>query len=356
MSCKSRVRTARARSNNGKTKTAVTPLAPVPRVKGESCDAAPTHGAAKCGARRWHQRAELHTKRSSPPARGAGTTTQERVPSWRGYLASRRRAHCRMRSLQLSRSPDFRQRCFAICLSLAATSAYSSLAKTEACFRASSTSHCPAAIVRPRPRASATRTGCTIASFGNRSLSAALPRQRSARPIGWNARPGTRSCGPAVRRCLRPGDPQAEPTIAKAINGGYDLLEAKCNRCEWKPRSIASRAAPAGITVAGNGHIFWASHTRGRILMCRELTPHGNVGGKVEYRGKQYSVILSIGGKWKWSAEIEGHTRSGSHRPRAARVRSAHLEWRAASPRGAAFARGRALGCGMVLTCDQRSG
>ena len=25
---------------------------------------------------------------------------------------------------------------------------------------------------------------------------------------------------------------QAEPTIAKAINGGYDLLEAKCNRCQ----------------------------------------------------------------------------------------------------------------------------
>ena len=29
-----------------------------------------------------------------------------------------------------------------------------------------------------------------------------------------------------------PGEPQAEPTIAKAINGGYDLLEAKCNRCD----------------------------------------------------------------------------------------------------------------------------
>jgi hypothetical protein len=27
-----------------------------------------------------------------------------------------------------------------------------------------------------------------------------------------------------------PGEPQAEPTIGKAINGGYDLLEAKCNR------------------------------------------------------------------------------------------------------------------------------
>jgi hypothetical protein len=29
-----------------------------------------------------------------------------------------------------------------------------------------------------------------------------------------------------------PGEPQAEPTIAKAINCGYDLLEAKCNRCD----------------------------------------------------------------------------------------------------------------------------
>jgi hypothetical protein len=33
--------------------------------------------------------------------------------------------------------------------------------------------------------------------------------------------------GPAI-----PGDPQAEPTIGKAINGGFDLLEAKCNRCD----------------------------------------------------------------------------------------------------------------------------
>jgi hypothetical protein len=34
--------------------------------------------------------------------------------------------------------------------------------------------------------------------------------------------------GPAMPS---PGDPQAEPTIGKAINGGYDLLEAQCNRC-----------------------------------------------------------------------------------------------------------------------------
>jgi hypothetical protein len=35
--------------------------------------------------------------------------------------------------------------------------------------------------------------------------------------------------GPAMPS---PGDPRAEPTIGKAINGGYDLLEAKCNRCD----------------------------------------------------------------------------------------------------------------------------
>ena len=26
-------------------------------------------------------------------------------------------------------------------------------------------------------------------------------------------------------------EPQANPTIAKALNAGYDLIEAKCNRC-----------------------------------------------------------------------------------------------------------------------------
>jgi hypothetical protein len=31
----------------------------------------------------------------------------------------------------------------------------------------------------------------------------------------------------------------------------------------------------------------------------------------MEYRGKQHSVILPIGGKWKWPAEIEGQYRSG---------------------------------------------
>jgi hypothetical protein len=43
----------------------------------------------------------------------------------------------------------------------------------------------------------------------------------------WNAIMWTG--GPAMPS---PGDPQAEPTIGKAINGGYDLLEAKCNRCD----------------------------------------------------------------------------------------------------------------------------
>ena len=27
----------------------------------------------------------------------------------------------------------------------------------------------------------------------------------------------------------------------------------------------------------------------------------------MEHRGKPYSVVLSIGGKWKWTVEIDGH-------------------------------------------------
>ena len=40
------------------------------------------------------------------------------------------------------------------------------------------------------------------------------------------------SCGRAAPAMPSPGEPQAEPTIGKAINGGYDLLEASCNRCD----------------------------------------------------------------------------------------------------------------------------
>jgi hypothetical protein len=32
----------------------------------------------------------------------------------------------------------------------------------------------------------------------------------------------------------------------------------------------------------------------------------------MKYRSKQYSVVLSIGGKWNWSVDIDGHTKSGS--------------------------------------------
>jgi hypothetical protein len=58
-------------------------------------------------------------------------------------------------------------------------------------------------------------------------------RSRNARgPIrleyeAWNAI--IWAGGPAMPS---PGERQAEPTIAKAINGGYDFLEAKCNCCD----------------------------------------------------------------------------------------------------------------------------
>src|SRR5450759_2746718 len=42
----------------------------------------------------------------------------------------------------------------------------------------------------------------------------------------WNG-----SCGPAPPPCRRPAILRPNP-IAKAINGGFDLLEAMCNRCD----------------------------------------------------------------------------------------------------------------------------
>ena len=43
----------------------------------------------------------------------------------------------------------------------------------------------------------------------------------------------------------------------------------------------------------------------------------------MQYRGKQYSVILTIGGTWKWSTEIEGQYRSGMAVSRPAGVEKA---------------------------------
>jgi hypothetical protein len=55
--------------------------------------------------------------------------------------------------------------------------------------------------------------------------------------------------GPAMPS---PGAPQAEHTIGKAINGGFDLLEAKCNRGD-RVRSARRMAAAgnAGLEIGG---------------------------------------------------------------------------------------------------------
>jgi hypothetical protein len=60
--------------------------------------------------------------------------------------------------------------------------------------------------------------------------SAAEEKMREADKLeceAWNAIMWTG--GPAMPS---PGEPQANPTIGKAISGGYDLLEAQCNRCD----------------------------------------------------------------------------------------------------------------------------
>jgi hypothetical protein len=60
----------------------------------------------------------------------------------------------------------------------------------------------------------------------------------------------------------------------------------------------------------------------------------------VKYRGKQYSVVLSIGGKWKWSVEIDGHTKSGiaPNRPAGIKLAEAEID-RALAPRKKRLAR-----------------
>jgi hypothetical protein len=44
----------------------------------------------------------------------------------------------------------------------------------------------------------------------------------------------------------------------------------------------------------------------------------------MEYRGKQYSVLQALqGGMWKWTIDLNGHTRSGSSPSRAAGINAA---------------------------------
>jgi hypothetical protein len=31
----------------------------------------------------------------------------------------------------------------------------------------------------------------------------------------------------------------------------------------------------------------------------------------MEHRGKRYSVVQAIDGRWKWSIDLDGHTKSG---------------------------------------------
>jgi hypothetical protein len=64
------------------------------------------------------------------------------------------------------------------------------------------------------------------------------------KPTDWSAKLGTRSCGLAALPCPRPVIPQADPTIAKAINGGYDLLDAA--------RPYLAGAAPRPEVAAGD--------------------------------------------------------------------------------------------------------
>ena len=74
-----------------------------------------------------------------------------------------------------------------------------------------------------------------------------------------------------------PGEPQAEPTIGKAINSGYDLLEAKCNRCErvsLVPLRI-SEAAPGDAGLEAGGRCIARPAARNGVTAAASGTSWG---------------------------------------------------------------------------------
>src|SRR5258707_12674375 len=96
------------------------------------------------------------------------------------------------------------------------------------------TAHHPYPIVRRRSKGAGKRDSiCTRHSqhlLQSLIRSAAEAKIREADRLeceAWNAIMW--AGGPAMPS---PGEPQAEPTIAKAINGGFYLLEAKGKRCD----------------------------------------------------------------------------------------------------------------------------
>jgi hypothetical protein len=66
-----------------------------------------------------------------------------------------------------------------------------------------------------------------------------------------------------------PGDPQAEPTIGNPINGGFDLLETKCNR---SPRS-SSDYNHSQPNHAGGAGMSWPMSIRGQRQLKRRARP-----------------------------------------------------------------------------------
>jgi hypothetical protein len=53
----------------------------------------------------------------------------------------------------------------------------------------------------------------------------------------------------------------------------------------------------------------------------------------VEYRGKQYSVVQGLDSSWKWSFELDGHTKSGNAPNRQAAIKFAEKKIDRALPR-----------------------
>lgn len=96
--------------------------------------------------------------------------------------------------------------------------------------------------------------------------------------------------GPAMPS---PDEPQANPTIAKALNAGYDFLEARCNRCrrislvalrglKRAPGTPTWKLEPALYCKPCSERRIGGRRQRAHILRLTYAKPHGDTTEQVQ--------------------------------------------------------------------------
>jgi hypothetical protein len=107
-------------------------------------------------------------------------------------------------------------------------------------------------------------------------LIAAPPRPRSGKPTGWNAMPGTPSCGRAAPRCPRPANhrrsrPSARPSTAATTSWRPSAIGATGSR--WSPPAISEAPTGDAGLEAGGGAVLRALQ-RGTALQPPPARTH----------------------------------------------------------------------------------